>query len=109
MQFSIHISPARGKYPRKFRVPATSAIMSGIWSEPDNNILTPCKIALLKSLPARYRKAWDRAGIFGPSFWFNSNSRWDGERATPDTPYADLYDSRGKPLARIYAIPCKDN
>lgn len=103
MQFSIHISVARGTTPAKFNVPSVRAVIAGVWSDPDKDILRPDRIALLDAIPARFRKALSRAGEM---FWYSDSVSWNGTRMTGQTPYCTLYDARGKWLATIYAIPC---
>lgn len=102
MQFSIHISVPGRNPPAKFFVPSARAVIAGVWSEPDRDLLTIDRSALAAALPYRFRKAWERGAVF----WHDSATRWNGARFIGHAPYADLYDSRGRWLGTITAIPC---
>lgn len=99
MKFTILSNHSSGN-GLKFRVAAEPAGITGVWSEPDRDILRPDHSAIRAQLPARYRKAFDRSG----RFWYDGDARWNGERATT-IPYMHVYDCKFRVIFTLYAIP----
>lgn len=102
MQYSIHITNARGATPRKFAVTAIAATLSGTWHETRKTLLRPDDAAIRAALPKRWHKA---ASDWNGRFWFAANGKFDGKCHHGTMPYATLHDSRGKWLCTLQAIP----
>jgi hypothetical protein len=64
--------------------------IAGVYSEAEKEIVTPDMVSVRASIPARWLKAWDRAG----GFWW----RKDMPRGS-----ATLYTARGELIGTIYA------
>jgi hypothetical protein len=101
MRFVIHTNGTTKARQFKFTVPAIPAGISGVWSEPDRDILRPDDNAIRVTIPSRYRKAMGRTS---GRFWYDGECRWNGERAS-SIPYLHVYDSRNRILFTLYAIP----
>lgn len=99
MEFCIQAN--NGKIGKRI-VPATQAIVAGIWNEIDKRLEKPCAYTIRQMIPYRYRKAFDRQG---GNFWFDDSNRWNGQKVTGNIPYLTLYDCRGKYLCNLLAFP----
>lgn len=66
--------------------------IAGVYSEADRDIVVPDMVAVRAAIPARWLKAWDRAG----GFWWRK-----------DIPQgsATLYTRRGELIGTVYATP----
>ena len=74
-------------------MPAIPADICGHWH--NGQCWRPDAVAIEKALPYRWRKAWKRCG---GNFWFES-------RNNTAAAYANIYSTRGKHLATVYAVP----
>lgn len=87
---------------KSFIIPARRAVIAGIWSEPDKDIITPDLTGLEALLPYRLRKAYRRGT---KCIWADGAARWDGESLNCPKPYLPIYGVRYDELARIEFCP----
>lgn len=78
----------------KFRVPGTPAALVGTWV--DGRPWRPDPVAFRAAIPFRWRKAFDRDGLF----WYDKYNN-----ATPA--HTVLRDRRGNYLATVYCTPAE--
>ena len=89
----------------KFTVRATSAIVAGLYDMRDKTFTKPDATDIAQLIPYRWRKAFNRAGL--NPFWFEDSAHINeqGRVVCGGLPYTKLYNSRGKYMVTLTAIP----
>lgn len=89
----------------KFIVRATSAIVAGLYDKRDSTFTKPDTTDIAEKIPYRWKRAFIRAGL--SPFWFEDSAyiNQQGRVICGNLPYATLYNSRGKYMATLTAIP----
>lgn len=90
--------------PRKIAVTrSVRAVLTGVYSEAESDIVTPDYAAIREALPHYWRAAWDRR----VSFWYLKDAKLYANGAVypphGNHAYTDLRNTRGKVIATIRA------